>query len=78
MPTTAVGLCDDSILDREIGKHSFCSAEGVSGRFQAMLPPKAPCVGAFIGDPGRPSPLLPLSPAVWTGATVISAPAPAA
>ena len=29
-PTTAVGLSDDSIADREIGKHDFCSAQGVS------------------------------------------------
>jgi len=29
-----VGLSGDSIADREIGKHSFCSTAGGSGRFQ--------------------------------------------
>ena len=55
-PTTAVGLSDDSIADRKISKHSLRSAEGVSGRCQAMMQPKTPCLGAFIGDPRRPSP----------------------
>ena len=77
-PTTAIGLSGKSIADREISKHSFCSAKGVSGRCQAMMPPKTPCVGAFIGDPGRPSASPPPSPGVSTVLAVIPAPSRAA
>ena len=35
-PTTAVGLSNKSITDREIGKRGFCSAQGVPGRFRAV------------------------------------------
>ena len=77
-PTTAVGLSDEYIANREISKHLSCSAEGVSGRCQAMMPPKTPCVGAFIGDLRRPSPLPPRPPAVSTVLAVIPAPSRAA
>ena len=40
-PTSAVGLSDDSITDREISKHSLCSMGGISGRFRAMMLPEA-------------------------------------
>ena len=65
-PTTAIGLSDESTADREISKHLLCSAEGVSGRFHAVMASKTPCVGAFIGDPCRLSPSPPLSLAVST------------
>lgn len=39
-PATAVGLSGNSIVDREIGKNSFCSVEGLSGRCQAMMLPE--------------------------------------
>ena len=73
-PTTAVGLSDKSIADRQISKHSLCSAEGVSGRCQAMMRPKTPCVRAFIGDPRRPCASPPPSAAVSTVLAVIPAP----
>lgn len=49
-PTTAVSLSDDSITNRGISKHSFCSAEWLAGSVRAMLSAKMPCVRAFICD----------------------------
>jgi hypothetical protein len=51
MPTTVVGLSDDSIRDPDISKHSLCSTAGGSSLFQAMMPPKAACAEAFSVDP---------------------------
>jgi len=42
-----VGLFGKPIADREIGKHSFCSAEGVSGRCQAMIRPESIAMEPF-------------------------------
>lgn len=36
-PATTVGLSDESIADREIGKRFSCSAQGAPGRLRAIL-----------------------------------------
>lgn len=72
---TAIGLSDEYIADREISKRFFCSVEGVSGRFRAMMLLEAASAEASVAGPRRPSPPHPL--AVSMVLAVIPAPASA-
>ena len=76
MPTTAVGLLDDSITILEISKHLTGSMEGVSTRFRGAMRSETPFLRAFERGSGRPVPLPPHPPAVSSGSTIIPAPVP--
>ena len=64
MPTTAVGLLDDSITILEMNKHSTGSMEGVSTLFWGAMRSETSFLRAFERGSRRPVPLPPLLPAL--------------
>jgi hypothetical protein len=76
-PTTAVGLSDEFITDREIGKRIFCSVDEVSSHLGAEVLPTTAAGRASVAGRDRPSPSPPCPPAVSPVVGLIAAPSQA-